>query len=319
VLQLGVIADETSRKVAQFYEESPYPRWSSIVVQRNYRETLAHFLGRDAKTFMAGPFEVLIAGCGTGMQAVQSAINYGPNARILAIDLSAASLGYAARMANAFGIANIEFAQADLQQLASIGPQFSGRFQLIEAIGVLHHMADPFAGWRALLKCMAPNGLMRLGLYSTIARRSLAILRGEAGFPGSGCGDEALRFYRHTLLERDDPPARDAKKFVDFWDTKSFRDLLLHVTEHNLDLARIDAFLAEEGLAFRGFQLPKTSQAVFFQRYPRETWPGSLETWAKFEEEAPSLFENMYLFWCEKRAEGSTVAQIALPPAGIPD
>ncbi|HJU33248.1 MAG TPA: class I SAM-dependent methyltransferase, partial [Hyphomicrobiaceae bacterium] len=298
--RLGVIADDTSRKVAQFYEASPYPRWSSMVVQRNYQATLAHFLGRDATTFMAQPFEVLIAGCGTGLQAIQSAINYGPNARMLAIDLSAASLGYAARMAEAFGVGNIAFAQGDLQQAETFGPQFAGRFQLIEAVGVLHHMADPFAGWRELLKCLAPGGLMRVGLYSATARRSLAALRGEAGFPGPGCGEEALRAYRRTLLDREDPVARDARKFVDFWDAKSFRDLLLHVTEHTLDLAQIAAFLAAERLQFRGFQLPKAAQAAFFQHHPRETWPGLLETWAKFEAQAPSLFENMYLFWCER-------------------
>ena len=167
---LGVIVDATSRKVAQFYESSPYPRWSSVIVQRDYRATLSHFLGRDRAAFLQRPFEVLIAGCGTGQQAVQSALHYGPNARILALDLSAASLGYASRMADGFGVENVEFARADLAQIDSFGPQFASRFQVIEAVGVLHHMADPFAGWRGLLKCLAPGGLMRIGLYSAIAQ-----------------------------------------------------------------------------------------------------------------------------------------------------
>jgi SAM-dependent methyltransferase len=297
---LGVIVDETSRKVAQFYEQSPYPRWSSVIVHRNYRATLAHFLGAERAAFLERPFEVLIAGCGTGQQAVQSALHYGPNARILALDLSAASLGYASRMADAFGIENVEFARADLEQIDSFGPRFASRYQVIEAVGVLHHMADPFAGWRALVKCLAPGGFMRLGLYSAIARRNLTALRSDPAYPEPGCDDTALRAFRQALLAREDEQGRDVRKFVDFWDTASFRDMLLHVNEHTLNLGEIARFLEDERLTFRGFQLAKESQAMFWQRYPLETWPGTLQSWARFEEENPFLFENMYLFWCEK-------------------
>jgi SAM-dependent methyltransferase len=261
---------------------------------------LARFLGEERAAFLERPFEVLIAGCGTGQQVVQAALQYGPNARILALDLSAASLGYAARMADSFGVKNVEFARADLETFASTEAQFAGRFQLIEAVGVLHHMAEPFAGWRALLRCLAPNGLMRIGLYSAVARRNLTALQSDRAYPGPGCDDQALRAFRQNLLVRQDEQARDARKYVDFWDTRSFRDLALHVCEHRLALAEIARFLADERLAFCGFQLPKESQAMFWQRFPLETWPGSLENWARFEEEWPQLFENMYLFWCQK-------------------
>jgi 2-polyprenyl-3-methyl-5-hydroxy-6-metoxy-1,4-benzoquinol methylase len=297
---LGDIDDATSRRVAQFYEESPYPRWSTVIVDRDYRARLANFLGAERTTFLQQPFEVLIAGCGTGQQVVQAALHYGPNARILALDLSAASLGYAARMAQTFGVENVEFARADVEQIAGPGSPFGARFRVIEAVGVLHHMAQPFAGWRTLLKCLAPQGLMRIGLYSAIARRHLTALRTDPAYPGPGCDDAALRAFRSTLLTRQDEQALNARKFVDFWDAGSFRDMLLHVCEHRLSLAQIASFLEEERLAFRGFQLPKESQARFWQRFSFETWPGSLRNWARFEEENPHLFENMYLFWCER-------------------
>ena len=296
---LGNIDGAISRRVAQFYEESPYPRWSSVIISRDHRAMLARFLGEERAAFLERPFEVLIAGCGTGQQVVQAALHYGPNARILAVDLSAASLGYAARMAEGFGVKNVEFARANLETLASEA-QFARRFQLIEAVGVLHHMAEPLTGWRALLGCLAPHGLMRIGLYSAIARRNLTALRNDPAYPGPGCDDQALRAFRQSLLVRQDEQALDARKFVDFWDARSFRDMLLHVCEHRLSLAEIARFLEEERLAFRGFQLPKQSQAMFWQRFAFETWPGSLENWARFEEEWPQLFENMYLFWCEK-------------------
>jgi SAM-dependent methyltransferase len=298
---LGNIDGATSRRVAQFYEESPYPRWSTVIISRDHRATLAHFLGTESAAFLERPFEVLIAGCGTGQQVVQAALHYGPNARILALDLSAASLGYAARMAESFGVKNVAFARADLETFASAEAQFARRFDVIEAVGVLHHMAEPYAGWRALLRCLAPHGLMRIGLYSAIARRNLWALRTDRAYPGPGCDDRALRAFRQSLLVRQDEQACDARKYVDFWDARSFRDMVLHVCEHRLALAEIARFLQDEQLAFRGFQLPKESQAMFWQRFPFETWPGSLANWARFEEEWPQLFENMYLFWCEKR------------------
>jgi SAM-dependent methyltransferase len=296
---LGDIDNATSRRVAQFYEDSPYPRWSTVVVSRNHRASLAHFLGEKRAAFLDQPFEVLIAGCGTGQQAVHAALHYGPNARILALDLSAASLGYASRMADAFGVKNVAFARADLEPFASQS-QFAARFAVIEAVGVLHHMAQPFAGWRALMQCLAPHGLMRIGLYSAIARRHLTALRSDPACPGPGCDDAALRAFRQTLLTRQDEQARDARKYVDFWDAGSFRDMLLHVCEHRFELAQIAGFLKDERLAFRGFQLPKESQAMFWQRFALDTWPGTLENWARFEAENPALFENMYLFWCQK-------------------
>jgi SAM-dependent methyltransferase len=296
---LGNIDGAISREVAQFYEESPYPRWSSVIISRDHRAMLARFLGEERAAFLERPFEVLIAGCGTGQQVVQAALHYGPNARILAVDLSAASLGYAARMAEGFGVKNVEFARADLETFASEA-QFAGRFQLIEAVGVLHHMAEPFTAWRALLGCLAPHGLMRIGLYSAIARRNLTALRNDPAYPGPGCDDQALRAFRQSLLVRQDEQACDARKYVDFWDARSFRDMLLHVCEHRHSLAEIARFLEDERLAFCGFQLPKQSQAMFWQRFAFETWPGRLENWARFEEEWPQLFENMYLFWCEK-------------------
>ena len=35
-------------------------------------------------------------------------------------------------------------------------------FYLIESVGVLHHLADPLAGWRKLVALLRPCGVMRL-------------------------------------------------------------------------------------------------------------------------------------------------------------
>jgi SAM-dependent methyltransferase len=299
--RLGGTGGAAAGAVAQQYEASPYPRWTSVglLAPKAMRRMLGHSFRADELTFLNRPFEVLIAGCGTGQQAVQAALAYGPQAQVLAIDLSAASLAYAARMAERFGAGNLAFAQADLQSLADADPQCAGRFQAIECTGVLHHLADPFEGWRALLRCLAANGLMLIGLYSARARAGLTAMRDDPAWPGAGCPEGALRAFRQLLLDRpDDAPGGDLKMSRDFYSASNFRDLALHVSERPVTLAEIAAFLLANGLAFRGFQLERGTFARFRAQFPGEAWPGSLDHWAEFEAANPRTFAGMYNFWC---------------------
>ena len=45
---------------------------------------------------------------------------------------------------------------------------------------MLHHLADPFAGWSKLLGCCKPGGVMRLGLYSALARADIVAGRSSS-------------------------------------------------------------------------------------------------------------------------------------------
>ena len=99
--QLTPIEDETSRAVRAQYEANPYPRWVSTAAPQRYRRARGticarccprHRFRRIGKT---GSLDILIAGCGTGQHADHDgAAVWG--ARTLAIDLSRASLAYAA-------------------------------------------------------------------------------------------------------------------------------------------------------------------------------------------------------------------------------
>jgi SAM-dependent methyltransferase len=299
---LGAAADETSRKVAQHYETSPYPRWTSLTLpqQNSLQQALGKYFSPGQLRFLDHPFEALIAGCGTGQQAIRAALAYGRKAHVLGLDLSATSLAYAARMAAHFGASNLAFMQGDIQRLDREKAYLS-RFQVIECTGVLHHMADPFQGWRTLLKCLAPGGLMSVGLYSAVSRRNLAALRDEPNYPGAGCDDNALRAFRQTLLERPDhAPGSELKISRDFYTTSNFRDLVLHVSERPVTIPEIGQFLSDNGVVFKGFQLAPESFRLFQERFPGETWPGGLKSWAQFEDEHPRLFDGMYNFWCTR-------------------
>jgi SAM-dependent methyltransferase len=300
--RLGTLVDPTSRKVAEQYEAAPYPRWTRLGLhlrEGEMRRGMAQYFDPARLAFMDQPFEVLVAGCGTGMDAIQVALGYRPNARVLGVDLSAASLAYASRMADRLGATNVEFLQADIQELGR-SADFRARFRMVECGGVLHHMADPLQGWRALLGCLAPGGLMRIALYSAAARSNLTALRGDPAYPGPGCGEAELRAFRQILLNR--PRGQPGSELVgspDFYSKSGFRDLVLHVSERCFTLPDIQGFLGEAALTFRGFMPP-----VFFdllrQHSPEAVWPGTLESWAELERAMPFLFAGMYKFWCEK-------------------
>jgi len=290
---LGAIDDPVSKKVAAQYQTSPYPRWTSLhsPARGRAKRTLSRFFPDARLSFMDEPFEVLIAGAGTGQHAIASAISYGPGANVTAIDLSRPSLAYGKWMAQRMGVDNVAFTQADILDLGDDGP-----YHIIEAVGVLHHMADPLAGWRALLDRLAPGGLMLVGLYSKVSRANLGPLRQHPAYPGTGCTDDEARSFRAALIEdRSDETLFDS---ADFYTLNEFRDLVLHPQEVSFTLDEIAAFLDAQKLRFAGFALPGLVVRRFLETFPDSPWPGRLEDWAAFERENPRTFDGMYTFWC---------------------
>jgi SAM-dependent methyltransferase len=204
-------------------------------------------------------------------------------------------------MGERYGVRNLELAQADLQAIDALGPPILPRFHIIECTGVLHHMADPMDGWRKLLTCLAPGGLMLVGLYSATARRELTALRADPAYPGPGCEDAALRDFRRALMDRPQGELGSSlQDSLDFYTNSDFRDLACHVSERCLTLVEIKQFLDQNDLAFRGFSLDPAILQSFAERYPDDRWPGSLQRWQEFEAENPHTFDAMYVFWCAR-------------------
>ena len=154
---------------------------------------------------------------------------------VLAVDLSLASLSYAKRMSQRLGLVNVEYAQADLSNLPATGKTFD----VIDCSGVLHHLADPLAGWRALLSMLPVGGVMRVGLYSELARVPIVLVHRlivERGYRGS---PDEIRQCRQDIMDLNpDNPIRKIIKSSDFFSLSECRDLLFHVQEHRLTLRR---------------------------------------------------------------------------------
>jgi Flp pilus assembly protein TadD/SAM-dependent methyltransferase len=173
---LSPIGDGVSSQVREMYEENPYPRWVTTLALNSdltFDEKM-RLMFRHASFDGLGKTEVdmLIAGCGTGRHAIDNARLF-RGVKILAIDLSLASLAYARRKADEAGLPDIEFGQADILELGGLGRTFD----VIESVGVLHHLHDPLQGWRVLLGLLRPGGFMKIGLYSAAARQGISAAR----------------------------------------------------------------------------------------------------------------------------------------------
>jgi len=288
--------------VRQQYEENPYPRWVDTVAPgaaaRIDAYLLEHLPGSGFRPLgIDRGADILIAGCGTGQQAIETASIF-HNRSVLAVDLSLASLAYARRKSRELGAPPIEYAQADLTELGTLDRSFD----VIESVGVLHHLADPFAGWRVLLRQLRPGGVMRIGLYSEVARRHIVQARAFIVERGYGASPSDIRLLRQELLARRDQPwAVHVVESGDFATTSTCRDLLLHVQEHRLSLPPIADFLAREQLAFLGFDIAPTVRAAFVARFPGAALH-DLHAWHLFENEQPDTFRGMYQFWVQKPA-----------------
>ena len=239
--------------------------------------------------------DVLIAGCGTGQHAIETAQRFA-GASVLAVDLSLTSLAYARRKTGELHRSNIEYGQADILQLGSLGRSFD----LIESAGVLHHLADPFAGWRVLLSLLRPGGFMAVGLYSEIARADIVNARAFIAERGYQPTAADIRRCRQDLLN--DASFKNLTASGDFCSTSGCRDLLFHVQEHRLTIPQIADFLADHGLAFIGFDLDHFTPQRYLARFPHDKAMTDLASWDVFEREHPMTFSGMYQFWVQKRS-----------------
>ena len=281
------------------YEENPYPRWVRIPRQEQ-QGTLAGYLRKrfplaDFKQNNgSGPVDILSAGCGTGRLALE--IAQGIKSRVLAVDLSIESLGYAKRKAQELELNWIEFAQADLLELGGIGRTFD----VVECSGVLHHLADPFAGWRTLLPLVRPGGFMTIGLYSETARKGIVRAQLLAAQQGYDISADGIRRCRQDLLDSDEGQSLGIASASDFFGISSCRDLLFHVQESRTRLPAVAAFLRDNHLTFLGFEIDAATLRAYRRRFPDDPAATDLHHWHAFESERPDSFAGMYRFWLQK-------------------
>ena len=316
---LSPITDPTSRAVRAQYEENPYPRWLHAPAQQpaNLGALLGgmfpHFASHNAPpnappnapggpngsraAFGPSP-DILIAGSGTGQHVAHVARTH-PQANILAIDLSKASIAYAMRMMEKLRISNVRFMQADILEAGAIGDDFD----IIQSVGVLHHMKDPLRGWRVLTGLLRPGGVFKLGLYSDRDRGHVRECRRLIESLGIGSSADDIAAFRHKFLT--EKPGGDLARIIetsDFFTTSMCRDLLFHVHEQHTTPKRIKRDLDELGLEFIGFEQFEEGgiNDAYRQAYPGDDTLTDLDNWDALEAAHGGFIGAGYLLWCRK-------------------
>jgi len=299
------IYNEVSRSVRMQYEENPYPVWVKPVSYPEAKtvELVLQDIPLDPRQIEGELPEspnILIAGCGTGQQPTLSASRY-RNAQIFAVDLSLSSLSYALRKTRELGVSNIDYMQCDIYDLGKLEKSFD----IIECRGVLHHLGDPIAGWKVLVEILRPKGLMKIGLYSKIARQGVRKSRDLIGEKGYAAIPDGIRSFRRYVMDNPDGLDPDIYELInspDFYSINECRDLVFHAQETQYSLLEIDAALNDLGLRFLGFELPDFSTLTRFRQLnPEGKAAQSLPEWHRFEEKYPKEFGQMYEFWVQKK------------------
>ena len=299
IKSISKVEDRVSIKVKKQYEENPYPRWENLglsIEPRNIKDVINDSdLNLDLKKIKnsEGP-EILIAGCGTGQHAITTASRY-KKSKVLALDLSFKSLSYAKRKANELRINNIDFIQGDILDLETI----DRKFDIIESVGVLHHMDNPLKGWKILTSCLNNDSLMLIGLYSEKARQHIKQIRNKINKLKLQSNYKNITKFRRDLIENKDDHWNYIKSSPDFYTVSGLRDLLFHVQEHRFTISKIKEYLDKLGLIFLGFE-DQLVKEKFREIYSNKIDLYNLDKWEEYEKNNPRIFAGMYQFWCKK-------------------
>ena len=254
----------TMDPVKRHYETYPYPERDPvdeakrlIVGSPSHPLEIDHFLFGGARDWSA-PFRVLVAGGGTGdalIMLTQLLRDAGCPAEITYVDMSEASRAIAEARAKARGLDDIRFITGDLLTAPELGP-----FDYIDCCGVLHHLADPQAGFDALSAALDPAGGMGIMVYAPYGRTGIYPLQ-EAFRALLGDDDPALQVKMAKQVVGQLPAANWFTKNSLVGDHKAsdagFYDLLLHSRDRPFDVTALDGALVTAGLARVSFLEPE--------------------------------------------------------------
>lgn len=177
--------------IYEFYTNHPLPvpiydleRTREIWQDENVHRA-EHHLFWPHKEYRADP-DVLVAGCGT-WQAAKYALSH-PAANVIAIDISPSSLAYTSALIEKYDLNNLELRQLEIENVAELDHQFD----MIICTGVLHHLADPDAGLRALRTVLKPEGAMFLMVYAPYGRAGVYMIQEYCRRLGIGTSEQDM-------------------------------------------------------------------------------------------------------------------------------
>ena len=132
-------------KTRRFYDQYPYP--PPVTDLERYRALWQDVDRRRADYHLLFPTtayredqQILVAGCGTS-QGAKHALRQ-PEAQVVAIDITPASLDHTRELKHRYDLSNLQVVELPVEQVGELGQ----RFDRVVCTGVLHHLQDPDRG-----------------------------------------------------------------------------------------------------------------------------------------------------------------------------
>jgi len=240
-----------AEEVRDFYDHYPYPR--PIDSLEKYRRLWQDPQRRRADYHLAWParpykedLSILIAGCGTS-QAAKHAVRW-PAAQITGIDVSARSVCCTEELKRKHNLQNLQAHQLAIERVSEL----EASFDQIVCTGVLHHLADPDVGLRALRGVLKPDGAMHLMVYAPYGRTGIYMLQEFCRRTGIHATDADIRNLIEALgaLPPGHPLENLLREAPDFRQEAALADALLHPQDRAYSIPQVFDFLERGGLTF---------------------------------------------------------------------
>lgn len=249
--------------VAQQYQRWVYPE--PIVdlpgwLEHNWQwfdPSHAHRLFWPDRDYPSG-LDILVAGCGTNQAAVFASTN--PTARVVAIDVSAASLEHHRWLQQTYALSNLELHRLPIEQVGTLGRQFD----LVVCTGVLHHLQNPVLGLQALAACLRPQGVAALMLYARYGRMGVEMLQGVFRDLGLRQDAESLAVVQAAIAQLpEDHPLRSYMTIApDLGYDAGLVDTFLHGRDRSYTVADCLELVTSAGLVFQDWFLKSAYEPV---------------------------------------------------------
>lgn len=205
---------------------------------------------------------ILDAGCGTGV-GTEYLVHLNPKATVTGIDLSEGALAVARERCARSGADRAEFHHLSIYE----ANQLPGQFDLINCVGVLHHLPDPIQGIRVLANKLAPGGLMHIFVYGELGRweiqlmqQAIALLQGDR----RGDYQDGVQVGRQifaALPEDNRLVQRERERWsLENQRDECFADMYVHPQEIDYNIETLFELIDASGLEFLQFSNPRAWQ-----------------------------------------------------------
>ena len=237
--------------ICEFYTDHPYPPpvdnldrarelyQNETVLRSEYHLFWPHKEYRP-------DLDMLVAGCGT-FQAAKFALCH-PAARVVGIDVSTTSLEHNQRLKQKYELTNLEMRQLPIENVGDLDQHFD----LIVCTGVLHHLADPDAGLRALRSVLKPDGAMYLMVYAPYGRSGVYMLQDYCRRLGIGVSPQEINDLIAVLrvLPPYHPMLSNQGGSREFQHGDALADALLNPRDRSYSVPQLFDFIERNDLAF---------------------------------------------------------------------